>query len=465
VYWALQAMPVDIGDINIGVPAADWRVAVFLVVAAVTATGFFALVPALQATAIDPVRTLRGELVKDARPGRARNALIGVQVFASALLLICAAIFLRSALASAQFDPGFRTADTVLIDVDSEPRRVAMTQAVAADPAISGHAAVRPQLLAPLRVAFADTGTSKIPVTFKAVSGSYFDVLGIAVLRGRTFEPWEREHHPVAVISETVARALWPQSEAVGQTFRLDPDAGVQAPGGILRVNPDASIDDALVQARVVTVVGVARDVPGLRFTGVKEAGVFLPTGVEIAKTSIVARVQGDPALARQALIERLTSIDPNMGQIITMRTVARLETFFLEMAFFVSLILGGLALLLTVSGLFSVLSYLVEQRTREIGVRMALGASARSVTRLMLAQTSRPVLVGLFAGAGLAAALAASVLATPVGGLVAEIVLVADPVAYLGSVGVIVAACLLASWIPAARAAKLDPMRTLRQD
>ena len=105
--------------------------------------------------------------------------------------------------------------------------------------------------------------------------------------------------------------------------------------------------------------------------------------------------MQGEPNLARQALLDRLTKVDPNMGTIITMRTVARLETFFLQIAFWVSLMLGGLALLLTVSGLFSVLSYLVEQRTREIGVRMALGASARRVTQLMLAQTTRPVMAG----------------------------------------------------------------------
>ena len=87
VYLAMRAMPVDLGDpnLNIAVPAADWRVAVFLLVAAMAATAFFALMPALQATRIEPVRTLRGELVKDARPGRARNALIGIQVFASAL--------------------------------------------------------------------------------------------------------------------------------------------------------------------------------------------------------------------------------------------------------------------------------------------------------------------------------------------------------------------------------------------
>jgi len=215
----------------------------------------------------------------------------------------------------------------------------------------------------------------------------------------------------------------------------------------------------------MVTVVGVARDVRGFRLTDVKDAGVFLPTGLDVAQTSIVARVQGDPNLARQALLEHLTRIDPNMGMIITMRTVARLETFFLQIAFSVSIMLGGLALLLTVSGLFSVLSYLVEQRTREIGVRMALGASGHAVTRLMLAQTTRPVMAGLLAGAGLAAALATAVLATPAGALISQIVHVTDPLAYLASLGVIVAACLLAAWIPAARAANVDPMRTLRQE
>jgi hypothetical protein len=353
----------------------------------------------------------------------------------------------------------------VLIDISSEPTRAAMTRAVTSDPTITAFAAVRPQLLAPLRVALADAGAGQTPVAFKAVSGSYFDVLGIPIVRGRAFMPWERDHHPVAIVSESVARTLWPDGGGVGETLRLEPDSGVRRPGGFLTVNPDAPADDALAQARMVTVVGVARDVPGFRITDVKEAGVFLPTGLDAPKTSIVARVQGEPTLARQALLDRLTRIDPNMGMIITMRTVARLETFFLEIAFRVSILLGGLALLLTVSGLFSVLSYLVEQRTREIGVRMALGASARAVTLLMLAQTTRPVMGGLIAGAGLAAALATAVLATPVGALISPIVHVTDPVAYLASLGVIVAACLLAAWIPAARAAKVDPMRTLRQE
>jgi predicted permease len=467
VYWALRTMPVDIGDVNLSVPAADWRVAMFLVVGAVAATGFFALMPALHATAIDPIRTLRGELVKDSRPGRARNALIGLQVFASALLLICAAVFLRSAIASARFDPGLRTADTVLIDIDSEEKRAAMIQAVTSDATITASAAVRPHLLAPLRIAFAGTGADggKTRVAIKAVSGSYFDVLGILIVRGRAFMPSERDHHPVAIVSEWVARALWPDGRGVGESFRLEPDAAFQVPGGLLRINSRAAADNGLVQARMVTVVGVTRDVPGLRFTGIKEAGVFLPTGLDVEKTSVVVRVQGEPTLARQGLIDRLTKIDPNMGTIVTMRSVASIESFFLQSAFWVSLMLGGLALLLTVSGLFSVLSYLVEQRTREIGLRIALGASRCTVTQLVLGQTARPVMAGLFAGAALAVALATAVLATPFGALISQIVHVTDPMAYLASLGTIVAACLLAAWIPAARAAKVDPMRTLRQE
>jgi hypothetical protein len=287
------------------------------------------------------------------------------------------------------------------------------------------------------------------------VSGGYFDVFGIPIVRGRSFLPAERQEHPVVIVSESVARALWPNGDGVGETFRLEPDLA----------SPSQPRDEAPLPARLVTVVGVSRDVRGFRFSDNRQAGVFVPTSLDMPKTSVVTRVRGDADLARQTLLDRLTRIDPNMGMIFTMRTVARLETFFLQIAFGVSLILGGLALLLTVSGLFGVLSYLVEQRTKEIGVRMALGASAHRVTRLMLSQAARPVLYGLLAGAGRAAALATALLATEFGAFISEVVQVTDPVAYAGSLIAVVAACLLAVWLPAARASRLDPSQTLRQD
>ena len=458
VYWAIRTMPVDLGDPNLdfAVPAADWRVAVFLVVAAMAATAFFALMPALQATRIDPVRTLRGELLKDARPGRARSVLIGIQVFASALLLICAAIFLRSAIASSRFDPGFRTADTLVIDIVNEPKRAAMLQAIASESTVSTYGAVRPGMLAWPHAAVAAVGAHRVPVGYKFVSSEYFHVFDIPIVRGRSFTPAERDgEHPVAIVSEATARQLWSNGSGVGETFRLEHDAGSGTAAG----------EQGPVPGRLVTVVGVSRDVRGFRITDIGAPGVFLPTSVNAANTSIAARVRGNSDLARRTLLDRLVRVDPNMGMILTLRTLARLETFFLQIAFWVSLVLGGLALLLTVSGLFSVLSYLVEQRTREIGVRIALGASSRQVTRLILAQTTRPVGYGLIAGVALAASLATILIATPAAGFIAEIVHVTDPIAYAASLLSIVTACLLAAWIPARRAARLDPMQTLRRD
>src|SRR5207344_556692 len=123
---------------------------------------------------------------------------------------------------------------------------------------------------------------------------------------------------------------------------------GVRSGSAFLQINPNGQPGrDAPLQSRIVTVVGISRDVTGFRFTDIKDADVFVPTSLDVPKTSVVARVTGDPDLARQTLIEHLSRIDPNMGQIVTMRTVARLETFFLEMAFGVALILGELALLL----------------------------------------------------------------------------------------------------------------------
>jgi ABC-type antimicrobial peptide transport system permease subunit len=214
-----------------------------------------------------------------------------------------------------------------------------------------------------------------------------------------------------------------------------------------------------------VTVVGVSRDVKGFRFNDSSSPGIFLPTSLDSPNTTVMARITGNPDVARQTLIDHLIKVDPNLGLIVTMRTVAKLEETLLTIAFVVAVALGSLALLLTVSGLFGVLSYLVAQRTREIGVRMALGASPRSVMRLMIAQMARPVLYGLIAGTALAAALAAALLATPLGVFIGPIVHVADPIAYVTSVAIITAACIAAAAVPAIRAAGLDPVRALRQD
>ena len=452
----ITSLPPDVGDIRLLVPDADWRVLLFLIAGAVASTLAFALVPALQATRIEPLRTIRSEVIRDARPGRARNVLIGLQVCASALLLISAAVFLRSALTSTADDPGLRISDTVIVRIKSEAARPAIVQSLTGEPSVAAVAASWPNAAGEAPAAVAKTDGATATVAYRFVSPEYFDVLDIGLVRGRTFAADERPPNlPVAIVSEATARALWPNGDAVGQLVRFDRDPASDTP----------SATGPRLDSRTLTVIGVVRDVRGFRLAPFPTAVVYMPTSSVMAGASLVARVHGDPELARQALSNRLTAIDPDMGEVESLRWVSRMETYFLQIGFWFTVVLGGLALALTVSGLFGVLSYLVEQRTREIGIRIALGATTQRVMRLVMSQSVGPVSVGLLIGGGSAAGLAAVLLATPGAGPIGELVHVLDPIAYAMSTFVIIAASLMAASIPAVRAARLDPTRTLRQD
>ena len=141
LYAVITTLPPDFAQLisifNLAAPSADWRVVVFLVAGAIASTVFFGLAPALRSTRVDLVPTMRGEVTRGARPRGARHALIAVQVGASALLLICAGIFLRGAVAAATRDPGIRTSDTLRVVLGDAPRRAALLQALTADPLVA----------------------------------------------------------------------------------------------------------------------------------------------------------------------------------------------------------------------------------------------------------------------------------------------------------------------------------------
>jgi putative ABC transport system permease protein len=453
----MRTMPPEFAElVQVAAPDMDWRAIVFVIVAAIVATTFFGLVPALQATRLDLVRTVRGEPIRNARPGRARDALIVGQVTASALLLICAGVFLRSALRASTFEPGMRLTDTVLIEINNEPFRSAMLGAVDAEPSVSAVAAAWPGVpMGQPKQAVAGPAPSAagtLPVSYRFVLPEYFDVLGIGVVRGRAFTQDEgRSSAPVAIVSDTTARRIWPNAEALGQVLSLAPDT--------------RRADEPALSSPSFTVVGVIRDVAGFRIAGYSEAGVYVPGSAAMAEMDLIARVHGDPERVRRALLERLTAIDPNMGMVMTLQTLGRLETYLLQLAFCLTIVLGGLALALTLSGVFSVLSYLVEQRRKEIGVRITLGATTANVMQTVLSQSFRPVAIGLGAGASLAFAMGTLFMSTPAGARIGRIVEVLDPVAYLAGLLCITAACGLAASIPALRAARIDPIATLRED
>ncbi|MCC6202986.1 MAG: ABC transporter permease [Gammaproteobacteria bacterium] len=445
----------SLGDIRLAVPPPDWRVALFLIAAAIVSTLFFALAPALTATRVELVRAIHGEVAHHARPSRARNTLVALQVMGAAVLLICAAIFLRSSWQAAATSPGVRTADTMFVSLPASPLRGAMLDTIRGEPSVAMVAAATP-VAANVLVTGA---TGKVSSSFRLVSPEYFDVLGIDLARGRGFAPGERTATAsVAIISESAARTLWPAQDPLGQMLTLDPDPNLAAP-------PEGTVPPL---PRTSVVVGIARDVAGFRLGGQKVlAGpdLYLPITAETAGTSLALRVRGDPELTRRALSERLSALAPDTVEMIPLRELARAEADLLKIPFWLTLVLGALALFLTLSGLFSVLSYLVAQRTREIGVRHALGATRGRITALALAQAFRPVGIGLLAGALLPAAVGALLLATPAAELIGQTVRLFDPLAYLASLLLIVAACAGAALLPALRAGSIDPLVALRTD
>lgn len=457
VYAVTSTFPPEIGDISIEMPAADWRVAAFLIAGAVASTVFFALAPSLQATRLDVVRTIHGEVGRGSRPARTRGALLTLQVTASVLLLICAAIFLRSTMTATTNDPGVRTRDILTVNVLDEQRRGTIRNLVNGEPSVASSAESRPAAVGGFP-AFAEGATGRSTATFQFVSPEYFEVLGIEVLRGRGFTPTERgATDTVAVVSESTAAQLWPGADPIGQVVRLESDPE----------RSPAELGTPPALSRSFVVVGIARDVPGFRLAGfrIAGAGIYVPIDAGADNTSLLLRVRGDPERARFALVDRLAASDPNMAQVSSLQSFARAEAYLLGIPFWLTLVLGALALLLTLSGLFSVLSYVVEQRMREFGVRTALGATRARIGALVLSQSARPVGIGILIGAGLTAGIGGALLATPAAEAIGSMVSLFDPLAYAMSLLAVVVTCAGAALVPALRAGRVNPVAALRQD
>ena len=453
----LRSVPPEFSEqIDFSLPEADWRVLLFLIAGAVAATVMFGLIPALQATRLDPVRTMRGEVIQDARPGRARRTLMVAQVGASTLLLICAAIFLRGAFTAAAGDPGVRVVDTLRVAIGSEERRGAVLDALNTDPLVTMISAASDPEGRAVAVRAVETGIV-VRQTYQFVTGNHFALLDVGLLRGRAFSEPERSlDSGVVIVSAQAAETLWPGADPIGRAVRM----------AVPPLSEGSTTDHAPPPPeRTFTVVGIMRNLRGAGGFGGTGAGLYLPTAVTSPGTRLMLRVNEDPLRARARLKEQLTRVDPSLASVRRLRAIFGGLEAILRMAFLVAVALGGLALLLTVSGLFSVLSFLVQQRSKEIGVRMALGASARAVAQLVLKESARPVIVGASAAVVLAGGAAGALMATPAAAPIGETIQVLDPVAYVSTLLVIIVACSIAASAPALRAARVDPMTVLRKE
>jgi predicted permease len=435
-------------------PPLDGFVVLFIVASAFVAAAGFGLLPALSGTRLDLIRVMRGERARQARPGPARGSLIAIQVAASAFLLVGASLFLRATLRDVESTP--LRADAVVVDGVKDHHRAAAVAATATAPGVRGIAASWPN--APMMgegrpVHVSSVERRREPITFRMVSAGYLEVYGIVLRRGRAFTDAETASRaPVALVSESMARRFWPNGDAIGQRLQLDFPPDAFRPG------------DPSMTARGVTIVGVTADVGPFRVMPA-EAPLYLTGDATMAKATIAARVEGDVESMRRLLHERVVAIDPGVPLVVSTRSIQALETYPIQVAFWATAILGGLALLLTVSGIVGVVSFLVAQRVREFGIRAALGASAGAIVRLVVWQSMRPAVGGLAIGLLLAWTVAAMVLAIPGAALIGRLVDVLDPAAYLAGIGLVSMASVGAALMPTLRGARADPMTALRDE
>ena len=424
---------------------ADARLVVFMLGSAALAAIAFGLAPALQATRPNIVQASRGDFDTDLRPSRLRNALVVAQITFSVLLLVSAGVLLGNARQMRQLDPGVRTRDVLQLDIPDR-RRDATIERLHADARVSALASAK---WAPL-----DGGWWVISLRNKTgraeatnanfVSPEYFGVVDLGLISGRTFTKDEAAARaPVVVVSEAAARRFWPDGSAIGQTLTLTP----------------TGIDSALFGAfRSATVIGVVRNaIPGVIVRPKTWPAVYYPQRLDTRDARLLARTRGDADATRTPIVAGIDS--SAVDEAHSLASSFDLQIYPFRAAYWLATTIGIVAILLTITGVYGVLSYLVSQRRKEFGIRMALGAAGASVVGLVLRQSLRLTAIGVVSGLAIALVLS-RVLAGSI--LLADAF---DVVGYVTGVGGVVIACLVAAYVPSRKAASVSPVEALRAD
>jgi predicted permease len=414
----------------------DHRVLAFSLLAALGSALLFGLAPALQATRPEIVRAARGESSVGFRSPRLRRGLVIGQITIAALLLVAAGVLLRGTTRTRTRDLGFDPAGVVALDLEERFRaatieRLRLTPGVRA---VAGTSQI--PLEGPLpRVDVGTGGSPTVAAAWIRVSPEFFQVLSIDLVAGRPFGDQDIGA-PAAIVNQTLAASLWRGAAAVDRTIQLEP-------GGSVRV------------------VGVARDVIGVWIGDpVHRPIVYLPMALASAGSRIVVRSDGSADRTRRLLERELAVVDPAaVEQAHTLNESVAFSVWPIRAAYWFAEVVGAVALVLTVTGVYGVLAFVVARRTREIGIRTALGASRAGIVSLVLGESARLAGIGIGLGAVLAAVLgrlAASRL---------ETINPFEPIAYLAGAGAVLVACLAGAAIPSQRAATVAPVEALRAD
>jgi putative ABC transport system permease protein len=437
----------------------DARVPGFtLIVASLTAI-LFGLGPALQSSSPDLNSALKGDGFGARRLGkqRLRKTLLVFQIAITFLLLIGSGLMLQTLWHLERLDPGFDPDHVLAARIEFPISRNAMNMPpgfyqqlqdrLKALPGVRSVGATSSILLGQLeKVPFLVEGRSRgdlarraeLPVNF--ATPDYFQTMGIPIRKGRAFDERDSTEgpNPLVIVNESMARSYWPGEDPIGKRFKFD---------------------DPSFKSSWFTVVGVTGDI--------RRNGLDAPNGIEAYLPGVdqpleaVIRTVSDPLSIAPAVRAQIMALAKNRP-IVTIRSVDQILSDTLSQRRFNALLFGlfaALGLALATAGIYGVMSYWVGQRTHEIGVRVALGAQQKHVLKLVVGQGMAVALpgvaIGMLAGLGLRRVLSALVYG----------ISPTDPLAFVSVSALLAGVALLASYIPARRATKVDPMVALRHE
>ncbi len=432
----------------------DWRVFAYVFGVALAAGCLSALAPALESLKVDLTASLKGgdSAAGGTTGARLRTGLVTAQVALSLALLVGAGMFLRAYWRMYHADPGYDARHVLVAPLrfpaglTADGTRLLTRSALARIQALPGVAAVSASDAIPFTdpratsARFVDRGIETArTLSFQSGAPGLLRTLGIGLVRGRDFreaDDLSAGGFSSVILSEKLVREMSPHDDPVGRTLETLGGADYQ-------------------------VIGIARDVSSAVTDGPM---VYVFNGSNRRQTFLMARFAGDPRAAQNAVRSAVRGLRGDL--LVVPRTLqSRIDESLADMwrVVVLILILGMVAMTLAVAGIYGVISFTVTQKTRELGIRMALGAQKSDILREVLVSGGRPVLLGLFAGLWLALAADSAIRQIF---LNAPLQLdAANPGVYLGSALVLASAALAAMFFPARRGARSDPMKALHYE
>jgi len=461
-YWTMDVImafvpPVDM-PIDLGLRM-DGTTLLFALAVSLATGLVFGLAPALQSSGNQTINALKEEGRSGSggrTTGRLRNALVVAQVAVCLVLLVAATLFLRSFIAAQSLSPGFDASHVVTASMDMFPsgytgdrHREFQRRAIEAVSAIPGVQSAAFGSRLPLGFGgnnstsvgvegYVPRENEEIVINYSTVGPKYFATMGIPLRQGREYNELDTLQSPrTLVINEAMARRYWPQGNALGGKIRLGPN--------------------------LAEVIGIAAD---SKYSSINERPLpqlFFPMSrSETSTLRLFVKTGGEPGPLVAEVRNAIRGVDASLPvyDARTLNEHMQIAVFAQRMAADLLGAMGVLALLLAAIGLYGVMAYAVSQRTQELGIRLALGASPGSLLGMVVRQGMTLTVIGLAIGLALALGAFGSI------GAVRTLlpgISPLDPVTFIAVPALLATIALLASWIPGRRAGKVDPLVALR--